>query len=122
MLITGIRKENLISYITINDEIDENDETRLISSSSFMDHLMNSLSSMIDNMESTSIVNLSLFWSHIIIQINAFNSNLSSSKTMQLQPKKFVRISFFHMQTKIISLTKKKKSTLISTNLQLRFC
>lgn len=91
MLITGIRKENLISYFGIHDEKDENDETRLISCSAFMDHLMNSLSSIIDNMESSSFVNLEFYWSHILIQTNTFYNMLESSGKIQLQPKKFVR-------------------------------
>ena len=90
MLITGIRRENLISYFGINDEPDENDETRLISCSSFMDHLLCSLNTIIDNMESSTFVDLDYYWQHILIQTIEFYNMLKSDRKVQLQPKKFV--------------------------------
>lgn len=99
MLITGIRRENLILYITIKDEPDENDETRLISCSSFLDHLMRSLRSIIDNMETSSFVNLEYYWRHILTQTNSFYSMLESCTKVQLRPKKYVRIEFNHFRT-----------------------
>lgn len=90
MLITGTRRENLILYININDEPDENDETRLISCSSFLDHLMRSLSSIIDNMETSSFVDLKVYWSHFLVQTNSFYSMLESCAKHQLQPNKYV--------------------------------
>lgn len=107
MLITGIRKENLISYITINikDEPDESDGSRLISCTSFMDQLMNSLSSLIENMESISIVDLKLYWSHILIQTNMMYNMLQNNQNNQQKPKKFVCIApDTHLITAIIEI------------------
>lgn len=92
MLITGIRKENLVSYIHITDEPDENYETPLISCSTFMDHLMNSLSLIIDNMESRSIVDLKLHWSHFRMEAHLFYKLLQNDRKIQLKPEKFVRV------------------------------
>lgn len=89
MLITGIRRENLIQYISINDEPDENNETRLISCTAFLDHLMRSIRSIIDNME-TSFVNLKYYWHHILMQTNSFYSMLENSTKAQLRPNKYI--------------------------------
>lgn len=93
MLITGIRRENNnILNIAINDEPDENDETRLISCSSFMDHLMRSLRSIIDSIETRNFVNLDYFWRHILAQTSSFYSMLESCSKVQLRPNKYVCI------------------------------
>lgn len=96
MLITGIRRENNILNITINDEPDENDETRLISCSSFLDHLMRSLRSIIDSMETRNFVNLDYFWRHILTQTTSFYNMLESCTKVQLQPIKYVCHSVAH--------------------------
>lgn len=90
MLITGIRRENQISSFSINDEPDENHETRLISCSSFFDHLMRSLSSIIDNIDPNSFVNLGYYWSHILVNTESFYDVLRCCDKVQLQPMKFV--------------------------------
>lgn len=90
MLITGIRRENQISSFGINDEPDENHETRLISCSSFFDHLLRSLSSIIDNIDPNSFVNLGHYWSHIQIHTGSYYNVLRSCDKVQLQPVKFV--------------------------------
>lgn len=90
MLITGIRRENQISSFGINDEPDENHETRLISCSSFFDHLLRALSSIIDNIDPNSFVNLSYYWSHIQIYANSFYNVLRTCDKVQLPPVKFV--------------------------------
>ncbi|XP_031629045.1 uncharacterized protein LOC116344586 [Contarinia nasturtii] len=104
MLITGIRRENQISSFGINDEPDENHETRLISCSSFFDHLLRSLSSIIDNIDPNSFVNLSHYWSHIQIHTNTYYNALRSSYKVQLQPVKFIgdfNISLSLMQVRV---------------------
>lgn len=90
MLITGIRRENQISSFGINDEPDENHETRLISCSSFFDHLLRSLSSIIDNIDPNSFVNLGHYWSHIQIHTGNYYNVLRKRDKVQLQPVKFV--------------------------------
>lgn len=90
MLITGIRRENLIKYFAINDESDESIQKQLISCSSFFDHLMRSLSLIIDNLESNSFINLELYWGHILDQTNLFYNMLKDCQKEQLQPNKFV--------------------------------
>lgn len=94
MLITGIRRENQISSFGINDEPDENHETRLISCSSFFDHLLRSLSSIIDNIDPNSFVNLGHYWSHIQIHTGSYYNVLRSCDKVQLQPVKFVSGKF----------------------------
>lgn len=89
MLITGIRKENHIQYISINDEPDENNETRLISCTSFLDHLMRTIRSIIDNME-TNFVNLQYYWRHILMQMTSFHEMLESCTKAQLRPNKYI--------------------------------
>lgn len=93
MLITGIRRENQISFFGISDEPDENHETRLISCSSFFDHLLRSLSSIIDNIDPNSFVNLAFYWSHILTHTESYYGWLQSCNTVQLQPVKFVSSS-----------------------------
>lgn len=91
MLITGIRRENQISSFGIKDEPDENHETRLISCSSFFDHLLRSLSSIIDNIDPNSFVNLSYYWNHIQTHTESYYNVLRSCHKVQLlQPVKFV--------------------------------
>lgn len=90
MLITGIRRENQISSFGINDEPDENHETRLISCSSFFDHLLRSLSSIIDNIDPNSFVNLGHYWNHIQVHTTSYYDDLRSCDKVQLQPVKFV--------------------------------
>lgn len=89
MLVTGIRRENLIQYISVNDEPDENNETRLISCTAFLDHLMRSIRSIIDNME-TSFVNLKYYWRHILMQTTSFHEMLENCTKAQLRPSKFI--------------------------------
>lgn len=93
MLITGIRRENQISTFDIDDEPDENHETRLISCSSFFDHLLRSLSSIIDNIDPNSFVNLGQYWSHIHMNTSSYYNVLKSCDKVQLQPVKFVSFS-----------------------------
>lgn len=92
MLITGIRRENQISSFGINDEPDENHETRLISCSSFFDHLLRSLCSILDNIDPNSFVNLNHYWSHIQIHTGNYYNVLRKRDKVQLQPVKFVSI------------------------------
>lgn len=92
MLITGIRREIFTPYLAISDEPDENDETRLISCSSFLDHLMRALNSIVENMGPSSFINLEYYWSHILMQIDRFIRLLESSAKVQIRPTKFVRI------------------------------
>lgn len=89
MLITGIRRENLIQYIAIHDEPDENNETRLISCTTFLDHLMRSIRSIIDNMD-TSFVHLEYYWRHIFQQTNSFYAMLENCVKVQLRPTKYI--------------------------------
>lgn len=100
MLITGIRRENQISSFGINDEPDENHETRLISCSSFFDHLLRSLSSIIDNIDPNSFVNLGHYWSHIQIHTGSYYNVLKSCDKVQLQPVKFVSANYFSITHK----------------------
>lgn len=90
MLITGIRRENQISSFGIDDEPDENHETRLISCSSFFDHLLRSLRSIIDNIDPNSFVNLGHYWSHIQKHTGNYYNVLRKRDKVQLQPVKFV--------------------------------
>lgn len=90
MLITGIRREYAIKYFAISDEPDENDQSRLISCSSFFDHLMRSLSLLIDNIESSSFVKLESYWTYILEQTNLLYNMLKNRLKAQLQPNKFV--------------------------------
>lgn len=91
MLITGIRRENQISSFDIKDEPDENHETRLISCSSFFDHLLRSLSSIIDNIDPNSFVNLGYYWDHIQEHTESYYNVLRGCQKVQLlQPVKFV--------------------------------
>lgn len=99
MLITGIRRENQISFFGIADEPDENHETRLISCSSFFDHLLRSLSSIIDNIDPNSFVNLSYYWTHILNHTESYFKVLQSCDTVQLRPVKFVCIHIYSFQT-----------------------
>lgn len=101
MLITGIRRENQIAYFGINDEPDENHETRLISCSTFLDHLMRSLSSIIDNIDPNSFVNLEFYWSHILRATELFYGDLKHCDKIQLQPIKFVSKRFIIVRTKL---------------------
>lgn len=100
MLITGIRRENQISSFGINDEPDENHETRLISCSSFFDHLLRSLSSIIDNIDPNSFVNLSQYWSHIQFHTTSYYNVLRNCDKVQLQPVKFVSFKWYTMEKK----------------------
>lgn len=91
MLITGIRRENNVLNLKINDEPDENNETRLISCSSFLDHLMRSLRSIIDSMETRNFINLVYYWRNIHMQIVIFYNMLKDCTKAQLKPNKLVR-------------------------------
>lgn len=90
MLITGIRRENNVLNLKINDEPDENNETRLISCSSFLDHLMRSLRSIIDSMETRNFINLVYYWRNIHMQIVIFYNMLKDCTKVQLKPNKLV--------------------------------
>lgn len=113
MLITGIRRENQISFFGITDEPDENHETRLISCSSFFDHLLRSLSSIIDNIDPNSFVNLAFYWTHILTHTDSFHQILKNCNTVQLQPVKFVSIILIYkFLLFLFDFEKKKKNNI----------
>lgn len=90
MLITGIRRENPFSSFDIMDEPDENHETRIISCSSYFDHLFRSLSSIIDNIDRHNFVNLCSYWEHILEHTAQYYNVLKGCEKNKLQPTKFV--------------------------------
>lgn len=89
MLITGIRKEIFMPYISISGQADENNESELISTSTFISRLLLALICVIDIIEMNNNKDLKVFWSHVMLQINNFASYVQDD-VHRPRPMKFV--------------------------------